>query len=173
MSSTSIQLERVRYGLQRLQSAAEQFVTGIEMLLGEVEVGETIENGESMSAVESPCETCSKYATCKEPCDELLSLLPPEDAGRSRHVSTVSMPLEVLEHDHILQRPDHLDLLDRFRKCRTRLSPKRWQVVELVHGEGLSQTEAARRLGKSKSTVSELLKEATAKLEAFEAQEST
>lgn len=170
MNSTSIQLEGIRHGLQRLQSAVEKLVAGIELLLGEV--GDTTENRASMSAAESPCNSCPKCATCTEPCDELLSLLPPEDAGRSRHVSTVSIPLEVLEHDHVIQRPDHLDLLDRFRKCRTRLSPKRWQVVELVYGEGLSQTEAARRLGKSKSTVSELLKEAIAVLEAFEAQQS-
>lgn len=170
MSSISIQLEGIRHGLQRLQSAAEQLVAGIELLLGEVDG--TTENGESMSAAESPCESCPKYATCTEPCDELLSLLPPEDAGRSRHVSTVSIPLEVLEHDHVMQRPDHLDLLDRFRKCRTRLSPKRWQVVELVYGVGLSQTKAARRLRKSKSTVSELMKGAIAVLEAFEAQQS-
>ena len=171
MSSTSIQLEGIRHGLQRLQSAVEKRVAGIELLVREV--GDTTENGASMSAAESPCNSCPKYATCTKPCDELLSLLPPEDAGRSRHVSTVSIPLEVLEHDHVMQRPDHLDLLDRFRECRTRLSPKRWQVVELVHGEGLSQTEAARRLGKSKSTVSELLKEAIAKLETFESQRSS
>lgn len=150
--------------LRALHAAASEVAAGLERLREDVE--STHSNRVGTSETTSPCASCPEYATCTEPCEELLELLSAEDAGRSRSVKP-DISLDVLQHDHGIVRRTGRDLFERFLACRAELTPKRWEVVVLVHGQGLSQKEAARRLGKAESTVSELLSEATNTMNAF------
>lgn len=140
--------------------------------LGQVvqQIGESAPN--SMDADSSPCDTCSEFENCNDPCEELLQLLPPLDAGQGPRNAHTKIPLEMLNHDQINHRPDNRDLIDQFKACRSELTPKRWEVVWLVHGLGMSQKETALRLSKAESTVSELLVEATKTMNAFHTRNS-
>ncbi len=165
MDDTVRQLEYVERQLGILHTAADQLAAGLDRLRREIRTTPPEQSIVSKEATESPCASCSKYDTCTEPCGELLKLLPPEDAGQL--TLTGQTPLEVIQHDQGTCRIDNRDLLDRFEACWAELTPKRREVVRLVVGVGLTQKEAAERLKKAESTVSELLAEATKTMHAF------
>lgn len=112
-----------------------------------------------VAAEASPCASCPKYDTCTTVCEDLARLLPPADAGASPKTFTTAVPLDILHHDHG-DRPPSQALFEQFRVCKAELDDKHWEVICMVFRDGLTQKEAATRLAKSPSTVSELLKKA-------------
>lgn len=153
--------------LHQLYLAATHLASGLGQLWRDLHTTRDREIEASTENTESPCSSCPTRDTCSVPCDKLLQLLPSEDAGRISRTSHGDMPLEVLHHDQGVHRTDNRDLMDRFEACRALLTPRRWEVVQLIHGQGLTQKQAAQRLGKAESTVSELLAAATETMNTF------
>lgn len=168
MFDSANQFEQLERKLHLLHTAANEVAAGLGQILQMI--GESAPN--SKEASYSPCDTCSEYETCKDPCEELLQMLPPLDAGQGPRNVHTKIPLELLDHDQINRRPDNRDLIDQFKACRSELTYKRWEVVWLVYGLGLNQKEAALRLGKAESTISELLVQATKTMNAFNSRNS-
>lgn len=172
MSGYPHQPDHVKRQLHLLHLTAER----LSFALGELWRGMLDDQDNEVEEVvppsASPCTSCPKYDACTEPCEELLQLLPLADAGKSRRVVGAAIPLDVLQHDLGVPVPSDRDLFQRYEACRHMLTPKRWQAVLLVHGAALSQKEAARKLGKAESTVSELLREAEKTMLAFHARSS-
>ena len=168
MIESANQFKQLERQLHLLHAAANEVAAGLGQVVQQI--GESTPNSKEASS--SPCDTCSEYENCNDPCEELLQMLPPLDAGQGPRNAYTKIPLELLNHDQINHRPDSRDLMDRFKACRSELTPKRWEVVWLVHGLGLNQKEAALRLSKAESTVSELLVEATKTMNAFHSRNS-
>lgn len=160
--------ENVEQRVSALHAAANELAVGIgdlRRLLGSLPAVET-------GPTESPCHTCAERDTCTSPCERLEKVLPKAGAGQVPIGGAKDVPLDVLRHDHGVARVDDRDLMDRFRACWHELTRAQREVVSLVFGEGLSQKEAAKRLGKSAGTISEHVTGATARLEAFRARNS-
>jgi hypothetical protein len=121
------------------------------------------------SATDSPCPTCPRYATCTEPCEALLSLLPRPQSGRSVQLTRSGVPLDDLRHDAGQDRVHQRSIFDHFIACQHLLTKKQWEAVEFVYGKGLTQRETAAILDKSESTISGLLSAATRAARALDA----
>jgi len=153
--------------LHVLHIAASELSAGISRLREDLGSTSSEMPRQAVDTPISPCSTCAQYDTCTKPCEAVERLLATEDAGRTPRRSQTDVPLDVLQH-YGFRTGNSRDVFDRFLACRPQLTAKRWQVVELVYGEGLTQKEAARRLGKSQGTVAELLAGALDVLEKFE-----
>ena len=157
--------------LHLLYLAATHLASGLGQLWSDLHNTRDREIEASTENTESPCTSCPIRDACTVPCDQLLQLLPSEDAGRLSRASHGDIPLDVIHHDQGAHRADSRDLMERFEACRALLTSKRWDVVRLVHGRGLTQKQAAQQLGKAESTVSELLVAATETMHAFHARQ--
>ena len=106
MFDTDNQFEQLVRQLHLLHAAANEVAVGLGQIVQLI--GESAPN--SKEASYSPCDTCSEYETCKDPCEELLQMLPPLDAGQGPRNAHTKLPLEILNDDQIKHRPDNRDI---------------------------------------------------------------
>lgn len=171
MNSPGNESDYLEKQLHLLHLAAEHLASGLGQLWRDFYSTSQQNIKATSEPTDSPCSSCPTRDTCSAPCDKLLQLLPSEDAGRLSLVRHGDIPLDVIHHDHGMHRADSRDLMERFEACRALLTTKRWDVVRLIHGQGLTQKQAAQQLGKAESTVSELLSAATQTMHAFHARQ--
>lgn len=173
-TSLSDQLEYADRSVRTLRRAADRLTDDLERLHRRIAAAR--EGGERKKEAEpgqSPCTLCPNYDTCSKPCDELEALLPSPHQGRLFMNGQRGLPLHVIQHQQVCPIHDSRDVFERFEGCRHLLSDARWEVVELVYGEGLTQREAAQELGKRESTVSELLTGARKVMEQYYARDGS
>lgn len=109
---------------------------------------------------EADCLTCSQRDTCTAPCEKISASLPSLDAGRRQ---SANVPVQILDRNR-RPRSWHEERYQAFMAIRDQLKPAQFDVVSLVYGEAITQAEAARRLKRAPSTISEHMKKAEDKL---------
>ena len=110
-----------------------------------------------MEKVRFSCAVCPEREVCQAPCDWLLSQLPrPPALYRERTYGLWPESTLVCR-----LRPAPGGRLERFRGV---LSAREWEALELVYAEGLSQREAAERIGCHRSTLRTHLRRALEKV---------
>lgn len=106
------------------------------------------------------CRTCQHRDVCTSPCEAVAASLPRLDDGRKQ---TADARLRLLSED---RRPRSWHE-DRYRACMAihdELTAAEFKVVSAVFGDAITQAEAAKRLNRSPSTISEHIKNVKAKL---------
>jgi len=110
-----------------------------------------------MDKIEFGCLVCSEREMCQTPCDWLQERLPkPPTLYRERTVG--------LWPETTLTRPVQPAAGGCLQRYEALLTPREWEVLELIYGEGLSQRRAAQRLNRHRSTIQELLRRAHTKI---------
>jgi DNA-binding CsgD family transcriptional regulator len=148
--------------LTLLLQTAEQLATGLRQLLDHI-AAETAPSSRGSPPAASGgafCLNCDRRETCTTPCDEVAAVLPGVSAGRRQ---TANVPLGILSEDR-RPRSWHEEWHEAFMAVRSELTPAQREVVSLVYGEAITQAEAAARLGRSPSTISEHIKKAKSRL---------
>jgi hypothetical protein len=113
--------------------------------------------------VESPCLSCDRRDACDKPCEHLESLLAGPYTGKGRRETTIPFDLDCLT-ENSAQKVFLRDIYDANKEYLQYVS-SRGRTVLLMSWSGLTVTQIAKKLKKSKSTISELLKRSRQKLE--------
>jgi predicted DNA-binding protein YlxM (UPF0122 family) len=103
------------------------------------------------------CESCPERKTCSGQCKKLQEQLPKAKSGRGHHENLTRFYEETLEDIRKLRRQD---VFNRYEACKHLLTDEQWIAVYLHFKKGLSHVQAARYMGRGRSTVSELLQRA-------------
>ena len=124
--------------------------------------------GQNTSVSTPPlCESCTEREFCSEPCEKLNSLLPKINSGKNNHEKNAGFNINTLQE---IEKTRLTDMFEQYQACKHIFTNKQWSVVYLYYHEGMTQSQIANQLGKSRKSVSGLFIRAKQKKEGYYAQ---
>ena len=124
--------------------------------------------GKNTSASTPPlCKSCAERESCSEPCEKLSSLLPKINSGKNNHEKKAGFNINRLQE---IEKTRLTDLFEQYQACKHIFTNKQWSVIYLYYHYGMTQSQIANQLGKSRKSVSGIFIRAKQKKEGYYAQ---